>query len=42
LVNKVVGGQWLGSETEVILLGFPGKGPREIAAMLGKEERHQD
>ena len=30
-VSKVIGSQWLGRETEVRLLGFPGKG-------LGTEE----
>ena len=47
MVNKVAGGQWLGRETEVGLLGFLGKKHKrekkaEHRAMRAAEERaHQ-
>jgi hypothetical protein len=40
LVGKVVRDQWLGRETEIVLLGFPGQGPRRLATLLGKGERY--
>jgi hypothetical protein len=47
LVNEVAGDQWLGRETEAVLLGFLGKGPRrsrknERSTLPGKVKEKKD